>query len=430
MGSEKEAFSIVTETVIGRTKEDYQKFGREATGYIGKHIVGTGEDTHLTTKVLIDLLRPHIILFSGKRGSGKSYSAAVILEEFCQLKEEFKKKLAFVVFDPMGIYWSMKLPNEQQEGLLKEWNLEPKGFDEVKVYVPFELKEAYERAGIPVDFAISISPEVFSPEDWILAFNLERTSEFAICLERAINQLVEKGIEFEINDIINSIREDKQASEHVKNVLTSFFDVANAWGIFSKKGMNINNIVKPGQVSVIDLSRVKGEEWGIRNLLAAWITRQVYRERLIARKEEEVARLEGKKVEMKFPLVWLVFEEAHNFCPSDRKTVSTEPILTVAKQGREPGIGLIVITQMPNKVHQDILSQCDLVISHRLTSKDDLEALHSVMQSYVKEELWKYLNSLPRWPGSAIVLDDNLERIFTIQIRPRLSWHSGGTARL
>jgi DNA helicase HerA-like ATPase len=216
----------------------------------------------------------------------------------------------------------------------------------------------------------------------------------------------------------------------VKNVLTSFFDVANAWGIFSKKGMNINNIVKPGQVSVIDLSRVKGEEWGIRNLLAAWITRQVYRERLIARKEEEVARLEGKKVEMKFPLVWLVFEEAHNFCPSDRKTVSTEPILTVAKQGREPGIGLIVITQMPNKVHQDILSQCDLVISHRLTSKDDLEALHSVMQSYVKEELWKYLNSLPRWPGSAIVLDDNLERIFTIQIRPRLSWHSGGTARL
>jgi intein/homing endonuclease len=362
--------------------------------------------------------------------SHNSYSAGVILEEICCLEKEFKEKTAAVVFDPMGIYWSMKLPNEHQQNLLKEWDLEPKSFKEVKVYVPFELKEAYEKVGIPVDFALSISPREFSPEDWILAFNLERTSEFAVCLERAINFLLDSGKNFDLQDIVKRIEEDKQASQHVKNVLISFFDIAKSWGIFSKEGMKIEDIVKPGQVSVIDLSRARGEEWGLRNLVAAWITRKVYRERVIARKEEELAKVEKREAKKIFPTTWLIFEEAQNFCPSDRKTVSTDAILTIARQGREPGVSLVVITQMPNKVHQDILSQCDLVISHRLTSKDDLEALHSVMQSYVKEELWKYLNSLPRWPGSAIVLDDNLERIFTIQIRPRLSWHSGGTARL
>jgi hypothetical protein len=103
-------------------------------------------------------------------------------------------------------------------------------------------------------------------------------------------------------------------------------------------------------------------------------------------------------------------------------------LLTIAKQGREPGVSLVVITQMPNKIHQDVLSQCDLVISHRLTSKADLDALYTVMQVYVREELWKYVNQLPRWPGSCVILDDNLEKIFTVNIRCRQSWHAGGTA--
>jgi hypothetical protein len=47
------------------------------------------------------------------------------------------------------------------------------------------------------------------------------------------------------------------------------------------------------------------------------------------------------------------------------------------------------------------------------------------------EEIEKYINNLPRgWAGAAIILDDNLEKVFTVQIRPRSSWHSGGTAAI
>lgn len=416
------------ETVVGRTKEDIEKLGIKASGYIGRHIVGTGEDAHLTTKVFIDLFKPHVILICGKRGGGKSYSAATIIEEILSLEKEYSEKIACVIFDPVGIYWSMKFPNEQQANLVREWNLEQKGFDNVKVYVPLELKEIYEKAGIPVDYTISISPKEFSPDDWALAFNLERTSQEAVGLERNFNELITEK-DFDIDDFITKIKDDKMVGQEVKNVLINFLEVVKSWGIFSKEGMKIEDIVKANQASVIDLSRVKGEAWGLRNLIAAWITRQTYRERVLARKEEELARVERREPKKVFPLTWIIAEEAHNFCPSDRTTVSTEALLTIAKQGREPGISLIVITQMPNKIHQDILSQSDIVISFRLTSKDDLDALHRVYQSYMPEELEKLINNLPRYIiGSAVILDDTREKVFSVTIRPRESHHAGGTA--
>jgi len=40
------------------------------------------------------------------------------------------------MFDTMGIYWTMKYPNEKDKGLLQEWGLKPKNL-KVKVFVPY-----------------------------------------------------------------------------------------------------------------------------------------------------------------------------------------------------------------------------------------------------------------------------------------------------
>ncbi|MBI1978746.1 MAG: ATP-binding protein [Candidatus Aenigmarchaeota archaeon] len=426
MPSEEKPFSIVTETIVGRTKEDYEKFGNKATGYIGKHIVGTGEDAHLTTKVYIDLLKPHVILVAGKRGSGKSYSASVILEEFLSLPEGFRQKMAFVVFDPVGIYWSMKFPNETQIQLLNNWELEPKGFDKIKIYVPEKQLEEYEKAEIPVDGTISISLSDLTAEDLILAFNLERTSEFAVTLEKNFNSLLEADKTFGLDDLIDSITSDAKAKKETKDALTSLLDVLSQWGIIKREGTRVSELIKPGEVIVFDFSRLKSQE--VRTLVAGLITREILHQRILSRKEEEVAKITGERQNIKFPMTWLVFEESHNFIPNDKDVSSSADIKRIAKEGREPGVGLICITQMPAKVHQDVISQTDTVISFRLTSRDDLESLHAVMQTYVQEELEKYLNRLPRTPGSAVILDDNLEKIFTVNIRPRVSHHAGGTA--
>jgi len=67
----------------------------------------------------------------------------------------------------------------------------------------------------------------------------------------------------------------------------------------------------------------------------------------------------------------------------------------------------------------------DIVISHRVTAKNDIEALNAMMQSYLIADLQSYLNNLPALPGSAIILDDNSERIYPMRIHPKRSWHGG-----
>ena len=179
---------------------------------------------------------------------------------------------------------------------------------------------------------------------------------------------------------------------------------------------------------MIDVShymRVTGG-WSVRSLLVGLLSRRIFMERLMSRKSEEFETMTGEK-KKKIPMVWLMIDEAHQFVPSDKETAASDPLLTLIKEGREPGISVLLITQRPGKLHEDALAQADLIISHRLTSRSDLEALRSIMQTYMLEDIQDYINGLPRNKGSAIILDDNSERIFAVQIRPRLSWHAGGS---
>jgi hypothetical protein len=49
------------------------------------------------------------------------------------------------------------------------------------------------------------------------------------------------------------------------------------------------------------------------------------------------------------------------------------------------------------------------------------------MQTYMIDDIQEYINALPRKKGTAIVLDDNSERIYPMQARPRKTWHAGGS---
>jgi len=421
------------ETVVGRNRSDLEKYGTDVAGFVGRHVVGEGEDAHLTTKVLLDFMRPHMVLITGKRGTGKSYDAAVIAEEIARLPEDKRRGLAVVFVDTMGIFWSMKAPNDQQAELLEEWQLKPRATDNVRMFVPYAQKDEFVKAGLPVDGGLSIAPHEFSAEEWRLAFGLDATDPAGVAIEKTVNALVEAGRAFTIDDMLDKVRDDPEISADVRDSIANMLAVASRWGVFGTEGTSIDDIVAPGTITAVDLSRLRsGEAWSVRNFIVAILARKIYQRRLMARKEEEVGKLdigdERKASSVSFPMVWLMIDEAHNFAPSDRANVSTEPLTTIAKQGREPGVSMAVITQMPNRLHQDILSQCDIVFAHRLTSKDDVEALHAVMQTYVPRQLQQYIDELPRQPGACMILDDNLEKIFKVQIRPRLSWHAGGTA--
>ena len=71
------------------------------------------------------------------------------------------------------------------------------------------------------------------------------------------------------------------------------------------------------------------------------------------------------------------------------------------------------------------MTQSDIVLAHRVTAKPDIEALNEIMQTYLLKSIKQELDNLPPLKGSAIILDDNSERIYPIRVRPRFTWHGG-----
>jgi hypothetical protein len=415
--------------IIGRDKEDLQKFGEKGTAFIGKHIVGKGEDAHLTNRILMDVTRPHVLLVCGKRGTGKSYSAGIIAEEIAALPKDIRSNLSVIMIDTMGIYWSMKTENEKDKDLLKEWGLKPEGL-EAKLFIPAGYAEEYERAGVAYDHPISLVCSELTAEDWILTFGFSFIDDFGMTIERVIKQVKKAMGEkpYSIKDIIVAIEADRRAEQRVKDALVNRFSAADDWGIFGKEGITMDDLVSPGRVSIIDVSHYMqiSEGWSVRSMLVGLVCRKVFHARLMARKSEELETMTGE-TRSSMPMVWLIMDEAHQFLPSRGKTAATEPLLTLVRQGREPGISLLFITQRPNKLHEDALAQSDLIIAHRLTAEADLQALRGIMQTYMLDDIGEYINSLPRQKGTAIILDDNSERIYTMQARPRKTWHAGGS---
>jgi uncharacterized protein len=74
--------------------------------------------------------------------------------------------------------------------------------------------------------------------------------------------------------------------------------------------------------------------------------------------------------------VLVVIDEAHNVCPAEPDTAlterSTELAIRIAAEGRKFGLYLFVSTQRPQKVHENVLSQCDNLILMRMNSLADL----------------------------------------------------------
>jgi uncharacterized protein len=415
------------EIILGRNETDLKKLGSEATIPIGKHYVQMERMKSLANAVYLDVNRPHAILVCGKRGSGKSYTLGVMAEGLANLKSELRTNVATVIFDTMGIYWTMKYPNYKDDKVLSEWKLDPKALAP-RIFIPKGLYENFEEKGIPVDNKFAIGFTSMTGEEWCALFDIDINSNEGILIERIILNITQKQIT--LDKIIDLIKKDDRSSEQEKNLVIARFESVDKWAIFSEKGTNFDTFIKGGETVILDLSAYNLVENGqrIKELVISFIAKKVLQQRLIDRKAEEVKEIKGMSIGKgitKAPLIWMLIDEAHEFLPKEGSTLCSDPLIQILREGRQPGISLVLATQQPGKIHTDVMTQSDIVISHRLTSKIDINALNEIMQTYLPFEVQKYLDNLPRVKGASIVLDDNSEKMYPIQIQPRISWHGG-----
>jgi len=425
--------------IIGRDEADKKRFGNEALIYLGKHYVKMGQITSLSNKVLMDVARSHVVLIAGKRGSGKSYTLGVLAEEISCLPTSISQNLSVLIFDTMGIFWTMAYKNEKESELTKEWGIEPKKLN-VRIFAPFGYAEDYRSKGIPITDEFAIRVGEINADDWCITFNLNFTDPTAVVIQRNVTKLLEQVEEeaisnFDLDDVIASIKADVHAGKQEKDAAINLFEGAKTWKIFAskrKKTSSISDFIEAGKTTIIDLSCYNSiGSVNVRALVIGLISKKLFNERMEARKHEEIEAVKHGldylyyKEKREMPLVWIFIDEGHEFLPLDGKTAATDALIQLLREGRQPGISLVIATQQPGQIHRDVMTQSDIVISHRVTAKPDIDSLNYIMQTYLLADIKTYLDNLPRLKGSAIILDDNSERIYPMRVRARFTWHGG-----
>jgi len=423
--------------LIGRDEEERKQYGNQGVFLIGKLYVKMGQVTSLSNDVYMDVAKSHVIFVCGKRGGGKSYTLGNMAEGMMSLPKEINENLSVIILDTMGIYWTMKYENKKDAVMLGEWGLTPQKMN-VKIFTPKGFYKSFKEKGIPTDSPFSIKPTELNSNEWCTVLGVSLTEPLGVLIDSIINKLRKSEGEYSIEDIINLIKQDEKAEQYIRNAAENRFLNVMEWGLFDANGTPFDDLAVGGQISVVDVSCYSSMagNWNIKSLVVGLISQKMFDSRMVARKQEEyddiyktVHFLSARDIREKkaLPLIWLVIDEAHEFLPREGMTLATPALLTVLREGRQPGLSLVLASQQPGKIHTDVMTQADIVIAHRITAKIDIDALGALMQSYMRTGLDKMIDDLPRVKGAALIFDDTNERMYPIKVRPRITWHGGSS---
>lgn len=126
------------------------------------------------------------------------------------------------------------------------------------------------------------------------------------------------------------------------------------------------------RIKVIDLSEVPSDMLAI---VIGIVTRLVY---------DIQFWMTPAKEEVRHPLV-LVCDEAHIYMSNDMSKMkavekkSLEIFEKIAKEGRKYGIGLLIVSQRPAELNTTIMSQCNNIISLKVTNDRDKSAVAAML---------------------------------------------------
>ena len=297
----------------------------------------------------------HIAILAST-GAGKSYAAAHLIAQFA------KKGLPVVIVDTHGEYMRL-LGHLSMQG----------GFG-VSIHTV-----KYERAGCD---RLKIPLSDLKAGDFSHFISLSDPQEMALSI--IVDRLL--GREYTVSDMkeeCERLRSD-QVHEATQQALSRKLTRLERMGrgVFERHGTDINGLVKPFNVAIIDASLASQ---GVRRSVISYMSKQILKARM-----NKVNQMDG--VMLDYPLLFVV-EEAHNFAGPQLSHSCRQQLKRIAAEGRKFGVGLLVISQKPSKIDEDILSQCNTGIYMHITNPRDKDHIKRSFEA-ISEEVIKGLDSL------------------------------------
>ncbi len=378
-------FEIGSEVLVAEDSmiEDVIAINTKNSAYIGNL---EGKDIKISLD-LQKLLTKHIAVLA-KSGSGKSYTVAVLIEEI------LKKGLPVVVIDQHGEYYSLKYPNNKEKEQLSLYGLQAKGF--------FQQIVEYGNQNFNANFKQLKVSDNLNAQELLHIVPMKLTS----AQEGLLYSVVKDMDSTNLDDIIVQLQlMENNAKFNLINVL----DYLQSLDVFSSNSVDMNELVRPGKCSILNL---KGIEPEAQQIIVYKLLKDMFN-----------ARKTGK-----LPPFFLVVEEAHNFVPEktfgDAKSSSV--LMNIASEGRKFGLGLCVISQRPARVQKSVLSQCSTQIILKVTNPNDLKAITTSVEGITYDTE----NEIVNLPVGTAMLTGIAEMPLFVNIRPRLTRHGGQAVEL
>ena len=409
---------------------------------LGRVIEQTASKNFYNWSVWLDVTFPHVMLIAGKRGSGKSYDLGIIAEGLCAPDGPTAfgtSAMSMILFDTQNQFWTLTRQLGQEDAAsLAKWNLQPAALHQPTVFRP---KGTPKLGTWEAEFALK--PSDLQPDDWTALCGLERFSPMGQCLRAARQAMV---MNFEVSDMLDWLRAQSALDRFVQATLDGVswrLESVRDTELFDSSASDITlRLAASGSKSIIQLADLDDDT---KSVIVGVIMRKLIRWAGPAQRRRKLAGLSGDgSVESDEPQVapriWVLIDEAHLVCPSNKATVARPVIVDYVKRGRDAGLSLVLATQQPSALDTSAISQCDVVAIHKLTIDSDIDAATARMPARGPSKASKLpdpadiakMDELARSldAGQSLLADSESNRAFVLQSRPRLTPHGGGEPEL
>ncbi|MBB1053830.1 MAG: ATP-binding protein [Dietzia sp.] len=326
----------------------------------------------------------------GQSGSGKTYALGVVLEQLLLHTE-----LPMVVLDPNADF--VRLPESREDAD----RADSARLSELDIRVFRSSAGAGERLHARY---LDLSPA--SKAALMQLDPIADAEEYNVLLHADV-----RAEHFDPTTAIDRMRASTDPGEVRLSYRMENLQVLE-WDLWSRGGNSVVDVIdERPRATVLDLG-------GFQHPAESKVAALAVLEHLWTRREE------------RRPIL-VVIDEAHNICSPDPQDdverALTRQLVQIAAEGRKFGLWLLLSTQRPNKIHPNVLSQCDNLGLMRVNSPRDLLELAEVF-GFAGEDQIRRSASFAQ--GQALFAGGFVSEPTYVQMGRRITEESGGDVRV
>jgi DNA helicase HerA-like ATPase len=382
-----------------------RRAGEVGSAHVGSLLTREANEVPVVLSIK-DVVSTHLAILAST-GSGKSYTAGVLVEELMRPYN----RAAVLIVDPHGEYDTMRSIEEDAHFRSEDGEYRP----EVKVFT-------HERVKVRFSSLTEADVKYLLPEgtsDKMLHFLSQAFRQLAATRRGELWGYHDLRDEVKAQKYEGTDRGDSGNASSIEGLLwrlDSRFDKPNS--IFSDhEHIPLADMFRPGRCTVLQLSDIEQNE---QQVVVATLLRRVNKARMATVRGEAETSSDSH---LPYP-VFTLLEEAHRFAPAGQTVVSTNILKQILSEGRKFGVGIGLITQRPGKLDQDVLSQCMTQIIMRIVNPVDQDTVAKSVEG-AGRQLLAELPALTK--GQAVISGVGVNTPVMCRVRERITKHGGET---